>query len=89
MAKPTEEEKTAVICALYELCTSTHCHVPPEAIRRIARLPGDRFTKTMRWLENKGYITCRRHGKGRASCYPTERLLEEARRVCERLWDRL
>ncbi len=89
MGRPSSEEIEAVMCALYELCPSPNCHVPPEAIRRLTRLPGDRFSKTLRWLENKGLIACKSHGGGRVSCYPSRRLLLRARERCRERWSEL
>ncbi|ALL00762.1 hypothetical protein Pyrde_0712 [Pyrodictium delaneyi] len=89
VGRPEPEEIEAVMCALYELCPSPNCHAPLEAIRRLARLPGDRFSKTLRWLERKGLITCKRHSKGRTSCYPTKRLLDEAKEKCPEMWEKL
>ena len=89
MGKPSRDEIVAVMCALYELCATPSCHVPLEAIRRLARLPGDRFSKTIRWLEKKGLIMCKSHGKGRTSCYPSRELLREARERCPEMWEKL
>jgi len=89
VGRPEPEEIEAVMCALYELCPSPNCHVPLEAIRRRARLPGDRFSKTLRWLERKGLIVCKRHGKGRMSCYPSRELLNEAKERCPEMWEEL
>jgi len=89
VGRPDPEEILVVMCALYELCPSPNCHVPLEAIRRHTRLPGDRFSKTLRWLEKKGLIACKSHGKGRTSCYPSRRLLNEAKERCPEMWEEL
>jgi len=89
VGRPEPEEIEAVMCALYELCRSPNCHVPLEAIRRLARLPGDRSSKTLRWLEKRGLIVCKRHGKGRVSCYPSRKLLDEAKERCPKMWEKL
>ncbi len=89
MGKPSRDEVMAVMCALYELCATPSCHAPLEAIRRLARLPGNRFSKTIRWLEKKGLIICKSHGKGRTSCYPSRELLRGARERCPEMWEKL
>ena len=50
---------------------------------------GDRFSKTLRWLEKKGFIMCKSHGKGWTSCYPSRELLREARERCPEVWEKL
>ncbi|NPA04838.1 MAG: hypothetical protein GXO09_01910 [Crenarchaeota archaeon] len=88
MAKPDKEELLAIICTLYELCPSIHCHVAPETVRRATRLPGDRFSKAWRWLIRRGLIWCKSHGH-RESCGPSRSLLKAARRHCPELWSSL
>lgn len=55
--KPSPDDIVAVLCAIYWKCRKgravTECHLPPEFIQRVSRLPGDRFRTALRAMTGR------------------------------------